>query len=141
MLFKEPGGFFPTDSISRVLPRGDEGCTILQQGRELPVELDEPPEFVAIMSAPIVPAGPGFAILRDLGGAQGVAADPVVAWRIGPRKAHPVGLCDQEKNGDFTRTGGVALKLPDGSVLSKEEVFYDSVDAWLAHRRERAGGA
>lgn len=141
MLLKEPAGFIPINSISRVLPRGDAGCAILQQGRELPVEIDAPPEFVAIMAATIVPAAPGFAILRDLGGAQGVVADPVVAWRIGPRKAHPVGLCDQEKNGDFTRSGGVALKLPDGSVLSETEVFYDSVDAWRAHRRESAGGA
>jgi hypothetical protein len=144
MLLKEPGGYIPIDTISRVISRGDEGCTILQQGREVPLELEAPAEFIAIMTAPVVPAAPGFAILRDKGGAQGVVADPVVAWRIGPTKAHPVGLCDQEKNRDFVKTPGrlMALKFPDGTVLSDAEVFYGSMDAWLtANGRARSGGA
>lgn len=144
MLLKEPGGFIPIDSISRVISRGDEGCTILQQGREVPVEFEAPAEFIAIMTAPVVPAAPGFAILRDNGGSKGVVADPVVAWRIGPTKAHPVGLCDQEKSRDFIKSSGrlLALRLPDGSVLSSDEVVYGSVDDWLAaNGRPRSGGA
>lgn len=143
MLLKEPGGYIPIDSISRVLTRGNEGCTILQQGREVPVELEAPADFVAVMTAPVVPAAPGFAILRDKG-TQGVIADPVVAWRIGPTKAHPVGLCDQERNRDFAKSSGQlrALKLPDGSVLSDSEIVYGSVDAWLAaNGRAPSGGA
>jgi hypothetical protein len=134
MLFKEPGGYIQINSISRVIPRGDEGCTILQQGREVPLEIDAPAEHVVILASPVVPAAPGFAILRKTAGPQGVVADPVVAWRIGPTKAHPVGLCDQEKNGDFTRSGGFVLKLPDGSVIAETEVVYDSVEAWIAGR-------
>jgi len=144
MLLKEPGGYIPIDTISRVISRGDQGCTILQQGREVPIEFEAPAEFIAIMTAPVVPAEPGYAILRDKGGSQGIVADPVVAWRIGPTKAHPVGLCDQEKNRDFVKTPGLlmALKLPDGSVLSDGEVLHGSVDAWLAaHGRARSGGA
>jgi hypothetical protein len=144
MLIKEPGGYIPIASISRVIARGDEECTILQQGRELPLEMAAPAEFVAVMTAPVVPAAPGFFILRDEGSPdRGVIADPVVAWRIGPTKAHPVGLCDQEKNGDYVKTPGrfVALKLPDGSVLSHKEIMHASVEDWLAANVRARSGA
>jgi hypothetical protein len=139
MLFKEPGGYIPIDSISRVISRGEDGCTILQQGRELSLELEASADYVAVMTAPVVPASPGFAILRV--GAQGVVADPVVAWRIAPNKAHPVGLCDQEKSRDFAKPPGqsVALKLPDGSVLSETETVYGSIADWLAARNSSGG--
>lgn len=145
MFIKEPGGYIPIASISRVMPRGDEGCTILQYSREVPAELETSAEFVAHMTAPVVPAEPGFAILRDYGAqGQGLVADPVVAWRVGATKARPVGLLDQEKSRDFVKVRGrfMAVKLPDGSVLAEDEVVHASVEDWLAaNARARAGGA
>jgi hypothetical protein len=145
MLIKEPGGYIPIASISRVMSRGDEGCTILQYNREVPLEMEAPAEFVAFMTSPIVPAEPGFAILRDHGAqGKGVVADPVVAWRIGPTKARPVGLCDQERSRDFVKVPGrfTAVKLPDGTVLAEDEVVHASVEDWLAaNSRARARGA
>jgi hypothetical protein len=145
MLIKEPGGYIQIASISRVIPRGDDECTVLQQGRELPLEISAPAEFVAVMTAPVLPAAPGFFILRDDGAPdRGAIADPVVAWRIGPTRAHPVGLRDQEKNGDFVKAPGrfMALKLADGSVMSDKELVYASVEDWLAANvRARSGKA
>jgi hypothetical protein len=144
MLFKESGGYSPIASIARILPRGEEACTILQQGRELPLEMDAPAELIALLTAPVVPAAPGFAILRDNGVESNIVADPVVAWRITATKAHPVGLCDQEKNRDFVRSADRfrALRLPDGTVLADNEVVYASPEEWrAANARARAAGA
>jgi hypothetical protein len=95
------------------------------------------PDNAALLSLPVVPAQPGYTVLRYyLGGGDDdvVHRMPVVAWRIDRDGALPVTPdYDGEASGNLVGTG---LLMPDGHVFDREgeTTFVDEAD-WRAQMR------
>jgi hypothetical protein len=131
----DDGGYVAVDQIVRLSRVRVEGVIRTRvelrdgtAGRARQPALD--PSELARMMCPVIPAQPGFELLRLYEDEYGVEVmrSPVLGWRIEQYGVTPIGI---EMNDSECGT----IKLPDGRVMEVESCVHASEEEWVTHER------
>jgi hypothetical protein len=127
-LHSKSGGEVALDQIvtMRSVGRGVEAATVAKLRDGSTVEFWQDTDRISSMLDPVIPAQPGFELLRVWLGENGlveVIADSVIAWRVNAYGVTPITVHGFDEDS--------AIKQPTGRVERLEENTWDNVEEWL----------
>ena len=125
------GDLINTDRIERIEEAEPQLRAIFVDGSILPLVGDI--DVIERVLLPVIAAAPGYVRLChydfDDGQAPFVERIPVVAWRIGDRRAFPVTV---DNDNDDLSGVDTSVLLPDGRVVSASGDIFADEAAWMA---------